>query len=90
MSIRKFRVECQFEVEIELDASKFDEAFMEEFRASFYPYFDVEDHAKHLAQLEARDMLDGFVEGYGPIDAMGIKGRVLWADQVVLSPEPQP
>lgn len=34
----------------------------------------MEEHAKHLAQLKARDMIDydGFVEGYGDIKDMRI------------------
>lgn len=82
--IRKFTVSVEFDVEIELDADKFDEAFMEGFRESFYPFYDLHDHVEHLAQLEARDMLDGFVEGYGPISEMGIKGRVLSSLQFVI------
>lgn len=69
----KFKTLLTFEVEVELDEAKFDEAFLAEFRESFYPFFDVERHVEHIAQLEARGLLDDFTEGYGPIKDMGIK-----------------
>ncbi|TWB61655.1 hypothetical protein FBZ98_1011000 [Rhizobium sp. ERR 922] len=69
----KHKAIVSIEVEVEIDDSKFDEAFMAEFRDSFYPFYDIEDHIKHIAQLEARGLLDDFTEGYGPIKDMGIK-----------------
>lgn len=80
---RKFRVEVTQLVEVELDASKFNEAFMEEFRESFYPFHSLGDHAEHLAQLHARGLYeldvcpDQFVEGYGPASGMGISARTI-------------
>lgn len=64
---------------IEIDESKFDETFMEEFRASFFPFFTIEDHLEHIAQLQARGVIDlewnknEFIEGYGPATEMGIR-----------------
>lgn len=63
-------------VEVTIDETKFDEAFMEEFRDSFYKTFDTTDkHIEHLAQLHARGIVDNldFIEGYGPAKDMGIK-----------------
>ncbi|MBO9580348.1 MAG: hypothetical protein J7498_05605 [Sphingobium sp.] len=71
----KFTVDVTQRIEVELDAEKFDDAFMEEFRASFYPFDTIEDHAQHLAQLHARGLVDwlpSFIEGYGPSNDMGI------------------
>ena len=63
-------------VEVTLDESKFTEAFMAEFRESFFPFFTIEDHREHLAILYARGVIDGwkdeFIEGYGPANEMGI------------------
>lgn len=63
-------------VDVTLDESKFTETFMEEFRESFFPFFTIEDHRKHLAILYARGVIDGwrdeFIEGYGPASEMGI------------------
>ncbi|MBY3434876.1 hypothetical protein [Rhizobium laguerreae] len=73
----KFTATLLFEVEVEVDETKFDEAFLSEFRESFYPFFDVERHVEHIAQLEARGMLDDFTEGYGPIKDMGISARTV-------------
>jgi hypothetical protein len=55
---------------------------MEEFRESFYPFFTIEEHAQHVAQLSAREVCNfgynrkEFVEGYGPIGDMGIWAEV--------------
>lgn len=73
----KFKTTLTFEVEVEIDEAMFTETFMEEFRESFYPFFDVNDHVEHIAQLEARGLLDDFTEGYGPIKDMGIKARTV-------------
>lgn len=88
----KFIVDVTQTVEVELDESKFDEAFMAEFRDSFYPFYDLRDHAEHIAQLQARGIVDlagysgEFVEGYGPSKDMGIKARVIDTDiQVIRS-----
>lgn len=75
----KFTVLVSREIEVELDPSKFTEEFMVEFRKSFYPFYDLEDHAMHLAQLHARELFDGndFVEGYGEAEDAGIKVRLI-------------
>jgi hypothetical protein len=71
-------VKVTFLVDVELDETKFTEEWMEEFRETFFPLFDVNDHAEHIAQLEAREVLDSsFTEGYGPLESMGIKAEVV-------------
>jgi hypothetical protein len=66
-------------ITIEIDESKFDDQFMEEFRQSFFPFFDIDDHIEHIAQLQARGVIDlefnktEFIEGYGPAHEMGIR-----------------
>jgi hypothetical protein len=73
-------VTVTFEVEVEIDGSNeaiFTEEWMAGFREVFYPFFEIDDHIKHLAQLHAREMSDGFVEGYGPLKDCGIKMRTL-------------
>jgi len=63
------------EIKVTIDESKFDEAFMEEFRQSFYHFTTIDDHLCHLAQLYARGLVDEFstfIEGYGPMADMGI------------------
>lgn len=85
-NIRKFTVDVTQSIEVELDADKFDDAFMEEFREGFFPFFDLRDHAEHIAQLQARGVVDTgphggeFIEGYGPSTDMGIKARVTDTD----------
>lgn len=79
----KLTVEVTQLVEVELDESKFDEAFMEEFRQSFYQFDTIEEHAEHLAQIHARGVIEldsytpEFVEGYGPQNEMGIKAKTI-------------
>lgn len=87
----KFTVEVSQLVEVEIDETKFDVAFMKEFRESFFPFYSLRAHAGHLAQLHARgiSVLDGFspefIEGYGPQDEMGIKAHTIETTTEVLS-----
>lgn len=74
---QKYIVELSFQVEVEIDPTKFDEAFLREFRESFYQFHTVERHIEHLAQLEARGLLEDFTEGYGPIKDFGIEARTV-------------
>lgn len=91
-NLKTFTVEVTTRVEVTLDVSKFDEAFMEEFRGSFYSFDTIEEHAEHIGQLEARGLIDttwernDFIEGYGPAHEMGIKARALETEQEVLHP----
>jgi hypothetical protein len=78
--MRKYKAVVSIAVEVEIDEAMFTETFMEEFRESFYPFYDIERHVEHIAQLEARGMLDDFTEGYGPIKDMGTKARTLGWD----------
>ena len=81
--MKKFTVEVTQTIEVELDETKFDEAFMEEFRQSFFQFDEIQDHVEHLAQIHARGVieLDGhkpeFIEGYGPQNEMGIKAKTI-------------
>lgn len=79
----KHKAIVSIEVEVEIDDAMFTETFMEEFRESFYPFYDIERHIEHIAQLEARGLLEDFTEGYGPIKDMGIKARTVdWETEV--------
>lgn len=67
-------------IEVTVDESKFDEAFMEDFRRTMYPFRTLDEHIEHLAQLSARGIVfneDSFIEGYGVAKDMGIKFRDL-------------
>lgn len=65
------------EVEVTVDELKFTDEFLAEFRASFYN-FTVDDHIQHIAQLEARGLLNpSFTEGYGPLADFGIEARAV-------------
>lgn len=59
------------EYEIEIDETKIDKEWMENFRSYMYPSFtDYCDHAEHLAQLRAR-LGEEFYEGYGYVSVNG-------------------
>ncbi len=84
--MRTFRISVTQTIDITVDDTKFDSCFMSEFRQYFFPFETIEQHAKHLAQLQARGIHDlspyasEFVEGYGPSHDMGIKGVVRSTD----------
>jgi hypothetical protein len=89
--MRKIIVAVTQTVEITLDEKKFDAAFMEEFRQSFYSYDTIEEHAEHLAQLHARGVVEldcyspAFIEGYGNQRDMGIKARTIDTEMDIVS-----
>lgn len=72
----KRTVEVLQAVVVTVDETKFTLEFMEEFRASFFEFEDIDEHVEHLAQLYARGLIDGypdeFVEGYGLLGDFGI------------------
>jgi len=85
MTIRTFEIDVTQTVRVVLDGRKFDEAFIAEFRQSFYDFDTLEEHAEHIAQLQARGVIDltatgEFIEGYGPSEEMGIKASVIATD----------
>ena len=74
----KRTVLVSMEVEVTVDETTFTPEFMAEFEANFFAFDTIEEHICHIAQLEAREVLDrGFTEGYGPLSAMGIEAEVV-------------
>lgn len=70
------RISVTQTVNVDLKPEAFTDAFMEEFRGSFFPFYDVEEHAQYIAQMIARGVYGEvqkglpkteFFEGYGPI-----------------------
>lgn len=69
-------IEVSIPVTVTVDESKFTADFMAEFRESFYPYFTVGDHIRHIAYMAATGQLrdlPSFIEGYGESQDFGIK-----------------
>ncbi|HEX7927317.1 MAG TPA: hypothetical protein VF678_06985, partial [bacterium] len=69
-------------VEVTVDESKFDAAFMQTFRDTITDFDTIEQHVLHLAQLAARGVIHEFddhhmIEGYGPRRSMGIALRIV-------------
>ena len=60
---------------VTIDDTKFDENLMKEFWEGFYYFLNFDDHIEHLAQLNARGIVDefSFIEGYGQAKEMGIQ-----------------
>lgn len=87
--MKRFIVEVRQTIEVTIDETKLDEAFMTEFRESFYPFTTLGQHACHLAQLHARGVIDWvtagspFVEGYGKLADFGVTLRKLDGDEDV-------
>jgi hypothetical protein len=82
----RFLIKVTQYVEIKLDETKFTDTYLGEFRRDFYPFDGVEDHAHHLAQLEARGLLNPeFTEGYGPLSDMGITAEIVQTDTETFS-----
>ncbi len=82
---KTFRVDVTQQYLVTLDDEKFDDKFMEEFRASFYDYDTLEEHAEHIAQLQARGVIDieyspEFIEGYADSREMGIELKYEYTD----------
>jgi len=73
----KRTVEFTVNIDVEIDEAKFTDEFMKEFSESFYKFKKLEYHIEHLAYQELAGLVTGhanqFIEGYGPIDRMGIK-----------------
>jgi hypothetical protein len=66
------------EIEVTVDETKFTPEWLAEWRESYYRFWTVEDHIRHIGQLAARGMLnETFTEGYGPLADMGIEARVV-------------
>jgi hypothetical protein len=72
--MKTIRVEVTRIIDVTVDETKFDETFMDEFRQSFFPFYEVDEHAMHIAQMYARGVIENgdFIEGYGPANDMGI------------------
>ncbi|MGG9999726.1 hypothetical protein ACQU0X_06570 [Pseudovibrio ascidiaceicola] len=72
----RYRVELKSTVLIDIDESKFTEAFMAEYRKYFdSSFYEISQFAEHLADLNLREVAENgdFVEGYGNIEERGIK-----------------
>lgn len=75
MSITMKTVLVTLRIDVTVDESKFTPEFMQEFREGFFDANTIDEHREHLAQMHARGICDddGFIEGYGPAQDMGIK-----------------
>ncbi|CDO35794.1 hypothetical protein [Novosphingobium sp. KN65.2] len=85
--MKTFQIEIVQVVTVKLDETKFDETFMSEFRDSFFQFDSIEEHAEHIAQLEARGLIADykpFIEGYGPAEDMGITTKVETVDTDII------
>ena len=86
---QRYEVEFTQFVRVELKPEAFTDDFMEEFRSGFFPFYELRDHAEHIGQLTAREVMnevtgsvgaDQFVEGYGPIGVFVERATFLDSD----------
>lgn len=78
MTLRKFEVEVTQVVDVILDDEFLTDGFNKDFSSYMWKVNNIEQHAKHLAQMEARGMigLDKFVEGYGCLKEMNCSASI--------------
>ncbi|MDR3502958.1 MAG: hypothetical protein P4L79_10270 [Legionella sp.] len=82
--MKTFEVEVKQYVRVTVDETKFTDEFMKEFSSYMFHTDSLEDHVKYLAQLCAREMIDDFIEGYGPPKKFGIKCGVFDGDEEII------
>lgn len=70
-------VRVTFDINVTIDETKFDDIFMEEFRDTFYKFWEIDEHIEHLAQLYARCGDMNFIEGYGSPNEMKISFKTV-------------
>lgn len=76
--MKRFIFDVTTTVQVVLDETKFTPQFLEEYRRYFYQFNTTRDHAAHLAELAARELLHGdWLEGYGQLADLGIKTEVI-------------
>jgi len=85
MAIHKFEVTVTQVVLVELDDAKLNQEFNKAFSGVFFHVDSLEDHAKHLAQMEARGLIgfDHFVEGYGDLRKLNCRVGVCSQEEEV-------
>lgn len=83
---KKYKIFVETSVNVTLKNEKFTPQFMEEFRSNFYPFYELSEHAQHIGQLVAREVIDPidklcgekqFVEGYGPIGEFVLSAEII-------------
>ena len=76
--MKDFKVIVTSEVYVSIDETKWSDENLKSWAEVFYPFLDLKDHAKHIAQLAARGLAsdDQFVEGYGVIKEAGITVQI--------------
>ncbi len=81
MALKTFTVEVTQTVEVVLDDQHLNDDFNKQFGEYMWDVSGLEDHAKHLAQMEARGLIgfDRQVEGYG--DLRDMNGSVKITDK---------
>lgn len=92
MPLQEFTVLVTQTVTVMLDTDTFTEEFLQKFRNDFYDFDRIEEHACHIAQLQARGVIDierpgssEFIEGYGFAHRMGLSARVIETDVNVIA-----
>ncbi len=79
MAIQKFKVTVTQVVEVELDDSKLNDEFNRNFSSFMWPVENLEGHALHIAQMEARGLIGWHkhLEGYGDLRNLNCKATII-------------
>lgn len=76
--MKGFKVLVTSEVYVSIDETKWSDENLKSWAEVFYPFEDLSEHAKHIAQLAVRGLAsdDQFVEGYGELKDSGISVQI--------------
>lgn len=72
--MRRYVISVEQTIIVTLDETKFTPAFFDDFNAMIGDIGDIDEHAVNLAGQSVHvDTSERFIEGYGPMNAMGIQ-----------------
>lgn len=84
---KRFEVTIKRIVDVEVDETKFDAQFYNEFSQTFWRMRNLNGHMEHIACVSAGSdenfSLERFIEGYGPCKDMGITTMIVDDDMEV-------
>lgn len=84
---KRFEVTIKHIVDVEVEETKFDAQFYNEFSRDFWKMRNLNEHMEHLASITASNDQDfggeRFIEGYGPCKKMGITTTIVDDDLFV-------
>lgn len=79
---KTFEITITKMIEVEYDTEKFTDEVINDFNDHIYYVGDkIEEHVKNIVEMHAKDLdYSGFLEGYGPLEDLGVKFNDLSED----------